>query len=150
MSKKRKPSREAEAAFVMDETDRFYRILVSDGVTFEAAPGYETVLTFFVIRRGSGTFSIVHVLKTFSGDKCESRQVQTKEVAAADVDREVEAIRCVFTTAVEKASGKKLVWHVLDLSGVTDMHEQARRIAEWGRVKAWTEFPPEFLKPSPN
>ncbi len=150
MSKKRKPSREAEAAFVMNETDRFHRILVSEGIRFESAPGYETVLTFFVIRRGSGTFSIVHVLKTFNGDKCESRQVQTKEVAAADVDREVEAIRCVFSAAVEKASGKRLVWHVLDLSGVTDMHEQARRIGEWGRVKAWVELPPGFMQPGVN
>ena len=149
MSRKKR-SREDEAAFVMHGDDRFHRILVSDGVKFESVPGYETVLTFFVIRRGAGSYSIVHILKTFNGDRCESRNVQTKDVAACEVDREVEAIRSVFTGAVEKASGTKLVWHTLDLSKVTDMQAQAQRIAAWGRVRAWTEFPPGFLNPSVN
>jgi hypothetical protein len=151
MSRK-KPSREQEAAFVMQGGDRFHRILVADGVRFESAPGYETVLTFFVIRRAAGSFSIVNILKTFKGEVCQSRKVQTKEGVAADaIDREMDAVTGAFSQAIEAGSGKKLVWHTLDLSAVTDMRQQVQRIEAWGRVKAWMEeIPPEFTRPSVN
>lgn len=149
MSKKPRP--EQEAAFTLASDDRFHRILVSEGVKFEAAPGYETVLCFFVIRRSTGTYSLVNLVKTFHHDKCERRSVQTKDgVLAADVEQEVAKLTGAFTQAIEEQSGKKLIWHALDLSGVTDMHQQAALISEWGRVKAWIEAPPEYWKPSQN
>ena len=55
-------------AFTMEADDRFHSILVSVGVRYETAPDTETVLTFFTIRRSSGTFDIVNVMKTFKGE----------------------------------------------------------------------------------
>jgi hypothetical protein len=145
----KRPDREQEAAFVLECDDRFHRILVSDGVHYQGKPGWETVLTFFVIRRSSGSYSIVSIVKTFEGDTCQSRKAQTKEgIAVGSIDRAMEAVTGAFAQAIEAASGRKLAWHTLDLSTVTDMREQARRISAWGRVKAWMEMPPGFMKPS--
>lgn len=121
--------------FTMEAGDRSYTVLVSDSIRYESALDAETVLTFFVIRRASGKFDVFHVLKTFERGKCVSRQVQDKRDIQVDaVDREVEAIRAAFTLTVEAGSAKRLTWHTLDLSGVTDGAEQVRRIRDWGRV----------------
>ena len=77
MKRKLGPNEE-DAAFVMEADDRFYRIIVSDGVRYESEPGAETVLAFFVIRRGSGLFDIANVNRTFSRGKPVSRTVQAK------------------------------------------------------------------------
>lgn len=148
---KRRDSREQEAAFVMEGDDRFHKILASDGVRFESSPGWEAVVTFFVIRRASGTFSIVNVTKTFKGDTCVSRKVRTRDNVTADaIDRETARLTGAFTEAIEAELGKRLVWHTLELSTVTDVHEQTRRIAEWGRVGVRAEMPPGPGKPSVN
>jgi hypothetical protein len=128
-----------DAAFTMEAGDRFHRIIVSDGVRYEADPDAETVITFFIIRRASG-FDIVNVLKTFNGDKCVSRNVQTKVGIPADrIADEIDNVRISFALAIEKATSYKLRWHELDLSDSTEMAEQAARIKAWGRVGAWTE-----------
>ena len=62
----------------MESDDRFHSILVSDGVRYETDPDHETVLTFFAIHRANGLFEIVNVMKTFRGDKCTLRNIQTK------------------------------------------------------------------------
>jgi len=128
-----------EPAFVMGDGDRFHAILVSDSVRYDAEPGVETVLTFFIIRHGHG-FSIHHVLKTFREDKCISRLVQTKKgISQEKVESESTAIREVFSHAVEAKSGVKLRWHELNLRLVESSEEQVRLIKAWGRVNVWTE-----------
>jgi hypothetical protein len=78
----------------MGSGDRFHRISVVDGVTFLGAPGFETVLTFFAIRRATGTLSIVKVVKTFEGGTCVRREFQTKEgIAAKAIQREMDVLR---------------------------------------------------------
>lgn len=131
---------EAGAAFVMDEGDRFDRIIVSDGVRYEKDGDAETVITFFVISRSGGSFDVVNVNRTFSGDDCVSRTVQAKTGVPADrVADEVDNVRIGFAMGVKRATGYKLRWHELDLSEVGDPAEQLRRIKQWGRVAAWTE-----------
>jgi hypothetical protein len=128
------------AAFVMEAGDRFHRIIVSDGVRYEAEPDAETVLAFFVIRRASGQFDICHVLRTFSKGKPVSRSFQNKpNVPAAKISDEIDAIRICFALAIERATGLKLRWHELDLSDVEGLTEQAIRIKAWGRVNAWID-----------
>ena len=138
MKRKTKPD-SSGAAFVMEANDRFHRIIVSDSVKYESDPNAETVLAFFVIHRASGQFDICHVLRTFSKGKPVSRSSQTKPgVPAARISDEIDAIRICFAQAIEKATGLKLRWHELDLSGVEGLTEQAARIKAWGRVNAWT------------
>lgn len=132
-----------ESAFVLTGSDRFHSLLVSDSVRFEMSE-WETVITFFVIRRTNGKYSIVNVIKTFEGDRCVSRRVNAKEVPGNDLVKEIAGIRDTFTAGVEAGSGKKLVWHELDLSQSTDIREQVKRIQAWGRVGA-IEIPVELL-----
>jgi hypothetical protein len=128
-----------EAAFVMSDGDRFHRIIVSDGVRYEADDNAETVISFFVIRRPSG-FDIVNVLKTFNSGKCVSRNVQTKTgIPASRIADEIDGVRIGFALGIEKATGYKIRWHELDLSDVCKVEEQVARIKAWGRVGARTE-----------
>jgi hypothetical protein len=127
------------AAFVMEAGDRFHRIIVSDSVKYESDPNAETVIAFFVIRRASGKFDVCNVLRTFSKGKPVSRSFQNKpNVPAAKISDEIDAIRICFALAIEKATGLKLRWHELDLSGIESLTEQADRIKAWGRLNAWT------------
>jgi len=138
MKAKRKAPEE-DAAFVMEADDRFYRIIASDGVRYESDPDAETVICFFVIRRGSGLFDVCNVTRTFSQGKPVSRTVQLK--AGIPIERiadEIDGVRIGFALGIEKATGIKLKWHELDLSGVIDMNQQVVRIKAWGRVNAWT------------
>jgi hypothetical protein len=126
---------EEEAAFVMEASDRFHRIIVSDGVRYEKDQDAETVITFFLIRRASGGFDVVNVNKTFKGKRCVSRTVQGKKgVPASRIADEIDAVRIGFALGIEKATGYKLKWHELDLSDVQDQAEQVARIRAWGRV----------------
>jgi len=43
-------------------------------------------------------------------------------------------VRIGFALWIEKATGYKLRWHELDLSGIAGMDEQVAAIAAWGRV----------------
>ena len=125
----------------MEADDRFHSILASDGVRYETAPDHETVLTFFIIRRANGLYEIVNVMKTFRGDKCALRNVQTKmDIPAHAVAREVYAVVSAFGGAIEKATGYRLTWHRLDLMNVESMREQVRLVKDWGRVGVWAEL----------
>ena len=127
-------------AFTLGSGDRFHKILVSAPVLFPASPGVEIILTFFIIRRSSGKFSIVNVMKTYEHGKCISNNTQTKDkISAQRIDRETGAIQAVFSRAIEQQSGVKLTWHVLDLSGDTEMKEQVRKIQEFGHVAAFVD-----------
>ena len=138
MKRKRKPD-SSRAAFVMEVGDRFHRIIISDSVKYESDPDAETVLAFFVIHRAAGQFDICHVLRTFSKGKPVSRSSQTKPgVPASKISDEIDAICICFALAIERATGLKLRWHELDLSGVESLAEQTARIKAWGRVNAWT------------
>ena len=129
MKAKRKAD-EGGAAFVMDAGDRFHRIIVSDGVRYEVDGDAETVVTFFVIRRASGTFDIVNVNKIFQGKECVSRTVQAKNgVPAGRIAEEIDRVRIGFALGIEKATGHKLRWHELDLSKVEGRDAQATAIA---------------------
>lgn len=142
MGNRRDSSSKEEAAFVMGAGDRFHCILVSEGVHFAGKPGWETVLAFIVIRRAAGSFAIVSVVKTFNGEACVSRKVQTKEgIAAEAIERAMDAVTGAFSQAIEAASGEKLAWQALDLAQVADMPEQELRIAAWGKLRAWMEMP---------
>jgi hypothetical protein len=137
---KKKPTPQ-DAAFVMSSGDRFHGILCSHPVCFDDKSKAEMILTFFVIRRADGTFTICNVNRTYdSKGKCVTRTVQGKVGIAADrIDDEVSALREVFTKGVEQGSGVKMEWDWLDLSAVTDMAGQVALIKEWGRVGARTE-----------
>ena len=119
----------------MEEDDRFYSILVTNGVRYPGFPNLETVLTFFAIRRANGLFDIINVMKTFEGEKVTLRNVQTKSgIKASQIAGELTAIISTFGGAIEAASGIKLTWHKLDLKNVPAREEQVRLIKEWGRV----------------
>lgn len=131
---------EKHAAFVMEAGDRFHRIIVSEGVRYEADSDTETVITFFVIRRDTGLFDICNVNRTFVKGKPVSRTVQTKEGIPPDwIAAEIDNVRIGFALGIEKATGYKIKWHDLDLSDVCEVREQVALIKEWGRVGAWTE-----------
>jgi hypothetical protein len=137
--------RQQEAAFVMADADRVHRIVISDAVHYPGKPGWTTLLAFFVLRRGDGSYSLVSVAKTFAGDACRDRKVQTKDgLAASGIGQVVTAVTNAFARAIEAASRQTVQWHTLDLAQVTDPAEQRQKIAAWGRVEAWMEAPPEF------
>jgi hypothetical protein len=136
---------EDEAAFVLAEGDRFHSIIVSDGVKFDLAPNHETVITFFVIRRHSGLCDIFQVMKTFKGNDCISRNVQSKlNILAGRIDQEIDAIKIHFTEGIRKITGFGLKWNTLNLADTEDRQEQIRRIRAWGRVgvRFATDIPP--------
>ena len=135
------PSQDPAPAFTMEADDRFHSILVSDGVRYETAPDTETILTFFVIRRGNGLYDIVNVMKTFKGSKCTLRNVQTKaDIPASAIAQDVNAVVSAFGGAIEKSTGYKLIWHRLDLMNVEAMQEQVMLVKDWGRVGVRTEL----------
>lgn len=73
------------------------------------------------------------------GGRCVSRTVQDKkDIPAARIADEIDAVRIGFALGIEKATGYKLKWYELDLSEVDDHAEQVVRIKAWGRVNAWT------------
>lgn len=124
-------------AFTMTDGDRFHSILVSHGVTYKDAPGTQTVLTFFVIRRANGKYSIAFIIKTYEEERCISRRPQAKnDIPEKRFEFELKAIKGVFTYTVEEKSGVKLEWDILDLKDVAEMKEQVLRIQAWGRVSA--------------
>lgn len=135
------PPDHSEAAFVMEADDRFHSILVSDGVRYETAPDHETVLTFFVIRRANGLYEIVNVMKTFKGDKCTLRNVQTKaNIPARSIAMEVAMVVSTFGDSIKEETGFQMNWHRLDLMNVESMQEQVRLVKDWGRVGVRTNF----------
>src|ERR1035437_8986035 len=93
---------EDEAAFVMGDGDRFRCILCSRPVLFDDKSGAEVILTFFVIRRSDGTYTICNVNRTYdSGGECVTRAVQGKDRIPADrIEDEVRGIRSTFTAGV--------------------------------------------------
>ncbi len=124
-----------EAAFTLEDGDRFRCIIVSDGIRFEQDPDAETIITFFVIRRATGLHDICHISKTFKAEACVSRTIQRKAgIAAGRIDKEVKAISEVFAKGIEDATGYRIRWNALDLSDVQDTQGQVRRIQAWGRV----------------
>ncbi len=130
-----------DPAFCMEANDRFHSILVSDGVRYETAPDHETVLTFFVIRRANGLFEIVNVMKTFKGDICTLRNVQTKsDIPAHEIGMEVAMVVSEFGDSIREETGYQMRWHRLDLMNVESMQEQVRLIKDWNRVGVRTDF----------
>lgn len=134
MPKKTDP--QEEAAFSLQENDRFHCILCSLPVRFDDKAKAEVILTFFVIRRASGRHTICNVNRTYdSKGACVTRAVQTKDgIPASRIDQEVTAIREAFSKGIEAGSGRKMEWDTLDLSTVASMKEQVARIHAWGRV----------------
>jgi hypothetical protein len=126
----------SEAAFTMGDGDRFHGILCSHPVCFDDEAKAQIILTFFVIRRAGGTYTICNVNRTYdSKGECVTRSAQGKDgIPAARIDQEVREIREKFAKGVEAGSGRKLEWDWLDLSGITGTHEQVAAIAAWGRV----------------
>ena len=126
---------ENEAAFVMEADDRFHSIVASDPILFEQDPDAESFIVFFVIRRKNGGHDVVNLHKIFKNGKCIRRTVQTKnEKPGLDMGAEIAATLRLFSAGIEKESGYRIKWNTLDLSAIQDMHEQVRRIREWGRV----------------
>jgi len=132
----------AKSLFVIRvQGDRSHCIIVSEGVRYESDPDVETVIAFFIIRRASGMFDIVNILKTFKAGRCVSRNVQGKKnIVAGRIADEIDALRICFALAIEKATGYTIKWHDLDLSGITGTQEQVAAIAAWGRVGVKAEL----------
>jgi len=127
-------------AFTMEDGDLFRRVLISDPVTYSAQQGAMTVVAFFVVERASGLCDIVNVTKTVVGDVVVSRKAQVKpDIRPADLDNQVDEVRITFALAVERATGMKLRWHELDLTGTDGLEEQVKRIDEWQAMQAWGE-----------
>ena len=76
-----------EAAFVLQDDDRFYKIITSGDIKFASDSGTVAVLTFFVIRRTSGVFDIFSIYKTFLKDRDVRRLVQSKQNIKAQIGR---------------------------------------------------------------
>jgi hypothetical protein len=125
----------------MEPGDRFHGILCSLPVCFDDKSRAEVVLTFFIIRRKAGHFTICHISKTYdSRGRAVTRSVQTKDsIPAAAIDAEIADIRELFAKGVEKGCGRRLEWDYLDLGGTAGTAEQVRLIREWGRVAAYTD-----------
>lgn len=122
----------AEAAFIMEDADRFYRLITSGDIRVAKEPKTASVITFFVIRRALGMFDFFIIHKIFEEADNVRRQVQSKlGITQRNIDQEVNAIRDVFFTALTKGSGIPINWNELDLSKVTDRDEQIRRIKAW-------------------
>ncbi|MDD5520165.1 MAG: hypothetical protein PHI84_05025 [Kiritimatiellae bacterium] len=125
-----------EPAFKMKKDDRFHKIIISDHVLFELYPETETIITFIIIRRAIGIFSIVNILKTFQKGICVSRSVQDKKgITTQNIDAEIDRIQKDFTQGVQAQTNYQLHWDALDLSRTTDKKEQLERIRKWGKLK---------------
>jgi len=48
----------AQAAFVLEDGDRFHKIITSGDIRFPNYPGNTAVITFFIIRRALGTLAV--------------------------------------------------------------------------------------------
>lgn len=134
-----------DLAFTLGNGDKFFSIIVSEGVKYETDPDVETVITFFVIKRRKGHHDIVVVIKTFKGEVCVSRNVQNKKGITRDtISKEVDDIAKVFSKGIEDAVGYRMTWHTLDLSLVDDLPQQVERISKWNRVdvRLAAEIPP--------
>lgn len=128
----------AEPAFTMESDDRFYAIIASSSIKYEQIPGTETVMVFFAIRRASGKIDIFHVMKTFKGKDCISRNIQSKlNISEAGIDAELEQIQTHFAFGIKNATGLVIEWDFLDLSQVKDRDEQVRRIQQWNRLNVY-------------
>jgi len=127
-----------EPAFTMNEHDRFYAILSSNPIKYDQIPGTETVMVFFVIRREHGTIDIFHVMKTFKGAQCISRNIQSKlSIPVTKIATELEQIQTHFAYGIKNATGFTITWDLLDLSQVEDKNEQVSRIQVWNRVNVF-------------
>ena len=130
---------EQEPAFVMDENDQFYSIIVSDPpICYEQEPDAETILTFFAVRRASGTIDVFNVMKTFKDKTCISRNIQSKLNVPSDrIGSEIQAIIHYFAEAIREKTNFKICWSHLDLSRVNDRDEQIKRIQKWNKVNVY-------------
>jgi len=138
--KPQKPE-QVEPAFTMDENDRFYTIIASSPIKYEQIPGTETVMVFFAIRRASRKIDIFHVMKTFKGKNCISRNVQSKlSIPVTKIATELEQIQTHFSYGIKNATGLVINWDLLDLSSVSSREEQVRRIQQWNRLNVY-KFP---------
>jgi hypothetical protein len=130
-----------EAAFIMEDNDRFYAIIASSPIKYDQAPDTETILTFFVVRRASGLIDIFNVMKTFKGKDCISRNVQSKlGISESKIAAELEAIKTQFTNGIRAATNFVIDWNELDLSLISDRNEQIKRIEQWNRLNVY-KFP---------
>lgn len=129
---KREP-KEEDAAFTLEDGDRFHRIILSDPIRYEQVPDAETILCFYVIRRESGNIDIFNVVKTFQSGKCVSRNIQSKMgIPTANIGEELKAIQTHFSKGIKDATGFTINWNVLDLASVTEKARQMQIISDWG------------------
>lgn len=129
-----------EAAFTMDASDRLYAVIASCPIVYQV-PDMETVLVFFVIRRSTGLIDAFLVMKTFQGQRCVSRTVQSKlSISEAKIAGEIKKIKEYFTNEIKAATHFTISWNHLDLSGVADKNEQIKRIEQWNRLNVY-KFP---------
>ena len=129
-----------EAAFTMDAADRLYAIIASSPIKYDQVD-METVLVFFVIRRSTGLIDIFHIMKTFKGKICISRNVQNKlSIPETKIADEIKKIKEYFTNEIKAATNFTIDWNELDLSSISDKNEQIRRIEQWNRLNVY-KFP---------
>lgn len=130
-------------AFTMDAGDRFHSIMICAPVIFDATPKMETIMTFFVIRRSSGKYSIAHIIRTYDEKKCVSKKAHVKnDIPEQWLEKELNGLKGVtagFTQSAKKEWGVELKWDVLELKDVTDMKEQVQRIQAWGKITAFVD-----------
>ena len=80
-------------------------------------------------------------MKTFKGDKCTLRNVQTKaDIPAHAIAREIAMVVSTFGDSIREKTGYQMRWHRLDLMNVESMQEQVRRVKDWGRVGVISEL----------
>lgn len=127
-----------EPAFTMNENDRFHAIIASSPIKYNQIPDTETVMVFFVIRRASGKIDIYHIMKTFKGKNCISRNIQSKlGIPETRIATELEQIQTHFACGIKNATSLEIKWDLLDLSQVEDRDEQIRRIRQWNRLNVY-------------
>ena len=125
----------AEAAFTLQDADRFYKIITSGDIRITNEPGTVSVITFFVIRRTIGVFDAFIIHKIFEPSGNVRRQVQSKLGIRQDtVDVEVKRIYDTFATVLSEKTKLKIIWNELDLSAVTTREKQIKKIKNWGGV----------------
>lgn len=127
-----------QAAFTIEKGDRFHSILATDPIRYAQAPGTETFIFFFAIRRGSGGhIDMFNIMKRFEGNACcFTQSVPSKmNISESKIAAEIEFIKTHFTEELRAASGGGAIsWNELDLSQVADIKEQVKRIQKWGRI----------------
>jgi hypothetical protein len=127
--------------FVLNDGDSFFQIIASETIPYAVSPECESIITFFVVARADQTFEIIQIMKTFKGTECISRVVQKKPgISAARINKEIADIEGIFSKAIEAATGYKIKWQRLDLSGIEGRHDQVAAIAAWGRVGVTVEL----------